>query len=81
VETRQTLDHQPRSGVCTKKKRRDRLIQRANTRPMGALGFGDEVWWSRLAHPNQHCWTDTAAIPKLQELTPRVEDADPKALA
>jgi transposase len=81
VETRQTLDHQPRSGVCAKKKRRDRLIQRANTRPMWALGFGDEVWWSRLAQPNQHCWTDTEAIPKLQELTPRVEDADPKALA
>jgi transposase len=34
-----------------------------------------------LAQPNQHCWTDTAVSPKLQELTPPVEDADPKALA
>jgi len=75
------LDHQSRSGVDPKKKRRDQLIQRVNTQPTWALGFGDEVWWSRLAQPNQHCWTDTAATPKLQELTPLGEDADPKARA
>jgi transposase len=81
VETRQTLDHQSRSGVCPKKKRRDQLIQRANTQPTWALGFGDEVWWSRLAQPNQHCWTDTEATPKLQELTFPTDDTTPKALA
>jgi transposase len=75
------LDHQSRSGVCPEKKRRDQLIQRANTQPTWALGFGDEVWWSRLAQPNQHCWTDTEATPKIQELTPPTDDADPKALA
>jgi len=57
------------------------VIQRANTQPRWALGCGDAVWWSRLAQPNQHCWTDTEATPKLQELTPPGEDADPKALA
>jgi transposase len=57
------------------------LIARARTHPTWALGFGDEVWWSRLAQPNQHCWMDTAVTPKLQELTPPIEDADPKALA
>jgi transposase len=45
------------------------------------LGFGDEVWWSRLAQPNQHCWTDAEAKHKLQELTPPTDDSDPKALA
>ena len=81
LEARQTLDHQSRSGVGSKKKRRDQLIQRANTQPTWVLGFGDEVWWSRLAQPNQHGWTDTEATPKIQELTPPTDDADPKALA
>jgi transposase len=48
---------------------------------MWALGFGDEVWWSRLAQPNQHCWTEAEAVPKLQELTSPTDDPDPKALA
>ena len=49
--------------------------------PSWALGFGDEVWWSRLAQPDQHCWTDTDTTHKLQELTPPPDDPDPKALA
>jgi DDE superfamily endonuclease len=63
------------------KKRRDQLIQRAMPQPTWALGFGDEVWWSRLAQPEQHCWTDAEARPKLQELTLPPDDPDPKALA
>ena len=57
------------------------MIQRANPRPTWALGFGDEVWWSRLAQPNQHGWTEREATIKLQELTRPTDDADPKALA
>jgi hypothetical protein len=49
--------------------------------PSWALGFGDEVWWSRLAQPNQHAWTEANATYKLQELTPPLDDPDPKALA
>ena len=49
--------------------------------PSWALGFGDEVWWSRLAQPAQHSWTDTETTHKLQELTPPPDDPDPKALA
>src|SRR5919109_3942344 len=60
----------PDPAYLRKKKRRDPLIQRAMTQPTWALGFSDEVWWSRLAQPNQHCWTDAEAIPKMQELTP-----------
>src|SRR6266481_9531451 len=51
------------------------------TKSTWALGFGDEVWWSRLAQPDQHCWTETDAKYKLQELTPPLADPDPKALA
>ena len=49
--------------------------------PTWALGFGDDVWWSRLAQPNQHGWTATEAPLRLQELTPPADDPDPKALA
>lgn len=34
-----------------------------------------------MAQPDQHCWTDDAATPTLQELTPSTADPDPKALA
>jgi hypothetical protein len=49
--------------------------------PTWALGFGDEVGWSRLAQPDQPCWTDPGATPKFQELSPLPDDPDPKALA
>ena len=48
--------------------------------PTWVLGFSDEVWWSRLAQPDQHCWTEAEAKHKLQELTPPTDDPDPKAL-
>jgi DDE superfamily endonuclease len=81
VEAGQTLDHESRSRVGPKKKRRDQLIQRALVHPSWALGLGDEVWWSRLAQPNQHGWTDAATSYKLQELSRPTDDPDPKALA
>jgi hypothetical protein len=49
--------------------------------PSWVLGFGADVWWSRLAQPDQHGWTDTDPPHKLQELTPPTDDPDPKALA
>ena len=45
------------------------------------LGWGDEVWWSRLAHPEQHSWRDTPTPLRLQELDCPKTDRDPKALA
>jgi transposase len=51
------------------------------TQPAWALGFGDEVWWSRLAQPNQHGWTEAEVTYQLQELPPPTGDPDPKALA
>src|SRR5262249_8312040 len=77
----QTLDHQPRSGVSPKKKRRDRLMALATTHPTWALGWGDEVWWSRLAQPALHSWTPDDTPLHLQErILPRPERG-PKALA
>jgi transposase len=44
------------------------------------LGFQDEVWWSRLARPAMHAWTDGGPL-RLRELEAGKEDRDPKALA
>jgi len=51
------------------------------TQPPGGLGFADEVWWSRLAQPEQPRWIEERGIPRLQELERPKHDADPKARA
>jgi DDE superfamily endonuclease len=53
----------------------------ARTQPTWALGFADEVWWSRLAQPNPHRWSEARSVPRLQELERPKADSDPKALA
>ena len=45
------------------------------------LGFGDEVWWSRLASPDLHGWQTDDAPLRLIEQTCAKDDPDPKALA
>jgi len=75
------VDHQPRSGVRTKKKRRDGLIRLAKVHPDWALGFGDEVWWSRVARPRLSSWADDDQPLRLVEQTVTRRDPDPKALA
>jgi transposase len=49
--------------------------------PTWALGFADEVWWSRLAQPSQHGWIACDDRIQLEELARAKEDPDPKALA
>jgi transposase len=44
------------------------------------LGFADEVWWSRLAHPDLHAWTGGEPM-RLVEREADRDDRDPKALA
>src|SRR6266700_3735548 len=56
LEAGQALDHQPRSVVPAKKNARDRLIAWASQQPSWAIGFGDEVWWSRFALPQVQAW-------------------------
>jgi transposase len=57
------------------------LIRRALAHPDWALGFEDEVWFSRLARPGLHTWSEPGEPLRLQELTVVKEDPEPKALA
>jgi transposase len=75
------MDHQPRSGVRPKKRRRDRLIALAQAHPAWAVGFADEVWWSRLARPALRAWAEANQPLRLVEQTVAKDDPDPKALA
>lgn len=75
------MDHQSRSGVCAKKKARDRLIRLAQAHPDWVLGFQDETWWSRLALPRFQAWTAAHAPLRLVERTAPADDPDSKALA
>ena len=72
LEAGQTLDHQSRSRVHPKKKRRDRLMALAVTHPTWGLGCGDEVWWSRLAQPAMHAWApDEQALRLVKKRGPK----------
>jgi transposase len=44
------------------------------------VGYADETWWSRLARPALHAWTDGASV-RLVEQTVPASDPDPQALA
>jgi len=71
----------PDPDYVRKKTRRDSLIRLVLVHPSWALGFLDEVWWSRLAQPDQHRWVEEDDMTRLQELQRSKEDTDPKALA
>lgn len=45
-----------------------------------AVGYQDEVWWSRLKQPNMHSWTEDKPL-RLIEQRKEKEDPDPKAFA
>ena len=75
------MDYQPRSGIPAQQNRRDCLRRLARTQPAWGLGFADEVWWSRLAQPEQHRWIEAESLPRLHALKRTKDDADPKALA
>ncbi|WP_201386915.1 transposase [Ktedonobacter sp. SOSP1-85] len=46
-----------------------------------AIGFLDEVWWSRFALPRLHAWQDAEHPVRLVEQSWLKDDPDPKALA
>jgi transposase len=71
----------PDPEYARKKARRDRLIRLARRHPEWLLGFADEVWWSRLAHPALYTWQEDAQPLRLIEQTVARDDPDPKALA
>ena len=45
-----------------------------------AIGFMDEIWWSRFARPGMHLWSKDRPV-RLVEQTPRKQDPDTPALA
>jgi len=57
------------------------LIAWASTQPHWAIGYLDEVWWSRFARPGLHAWQDDAHPVRLVEQPWHKGDPDPKALA
>jgi transposase len=71
----------PDPEYARKKARRDRLIRLARLHPDWLLGFADEVWWSRLAHPALYAWQEDDQPLRLIEQTVACDDSDPKALA
>jgi transposase len=56
------------------------LIALAGTREDWVVGYEDETWWSRLARPALHTWTDGDPL-RLVAQTVADDDPDPKALA
>ncbi len=53
----------------------------ALTHPDWALGFEDEVWWSRVAQPDLHSWAAADGQLRLEEKEVAQDDLDPQALA
>jgi hypothetical protein len=46
-----------------------------------AVGYADEVWWSRVALPKMHSWSEAGEPLRLLERQVSKEDPDPKALS
>jgi hypothetical protein len=57
------------------------LISWASAQPDWAIGFLDEVWWSRFAQPGMRVWQDEDHPVRLLEQPWQKGDPDPKALA
>ena len=71
----------PDPQYLLKKMARDRLIAWASQQPTWAIGFEDEVWWSRFALPRMHAWQNKERPLRLVEQSWQKNDPDPKALA
>jgi transposase len=64
-----------------KKRRRARLIQKADAQSDWLLMFLDEVWWSRLAQPSLHSWTEAHQPLRLEQKQLEHDDKEAKAIA
>ena len=54
-------------------------MHRAAQHPDWGLGFADEAWWSRLAHPALHSWTTGEPLRLVEQVLPK-GDPTPKAV-
>ena len=70
----------PDEQYALKKHQRNRLIRLSEQYPNWALGFLDEVWWSRLQLPQMHSWTEDQPLPLVTRASDNT-DPDPKAIA
>ena len=70
----------PDPDYARKKKRRDALISLAK-RCGWVVGYADEVWWSRVAQPKMHSWSEAGEPLRLLERQISKDDPDPKALS
>jgi hypothetical protein len=52
----------------------------AANHPDIALGFADEVWWSREAPPQRHAWSDDKPV-RLVEKTVPAKDPEGNTVA
>lgn len=70
------MDHESRSGVRKKKRRRDRLIRLTELNEGWVLGFEDEAWWSRLALPSLHSFSEKGKPLRLEQQSVAKDDPD-----
>ncbi|HVK15495.1 MAG TPA: transposase [Fimbriiglobus sp.] len=70
----------PDPEYAAKKAHRDELLRLSADHPEWAIGFEDEVWWSRVAQPKVRAWTGGPPL-KVQVLTSEDGDPDPDAIA
>ena len=56
------------------------MIALAEQRPDWAVGYEDECWWSRVARPALHAWSDGPPLRVVEQAVAK-DDPDPKALA
>jgi hypothetical protein len=57
------------------------LIGLAEGRPERVVGFLDETWFSRLARPALHSWSEAGEPLRLIEQSVAKDDPDPKAIS
>jgi transposase len=71
----------PDPAYLLKKKQRERLMAMAAERADWAVGYQDETWWSRSAHPPLRRWAEKGQCLKLHEQAEDANDPEPKAMA
>jgi transposase len=56
-------------------------MRMANDEPDWVTGFEDECWWSRVAQPNLHSFSEAGEPLRLVEHSLTKDDPDPKAIS
>jgi transposase len=56
-------------------------MRMANDEPDWVAGFEDECWWSRVAQPNLHSFSEAGEPLRLVEQSLTKDDPDPKAIS